>query len=191
VKKLLILLTLITGMTGMSQEFYISNTGNDLNPGTFEKPFATLFKAQQAVRECSQFRKSPITVQIKEATYYLPKTLIFTAADSGTKAAPVTFQAYKNGEVIISGGMKLNLEWKIFRGGVFQAAVPKGVAIDQLFVNGKRQHMARYPNYNANTVPYNGFAADAFSPERASRWSKPKGGYIHAMHRAHWGGGAL
>ena len=60
--------------------------------------------------------------------------------------------------------------------------------MDQLFVNGKRQHMARYPNYDPDVLPLNGYAADAFSPERASRWKDPAGGYIHAMHSKHWGG---
>jgi hypothetical protein len=48
--------------------------------------------------------------------------------------------------------------------------------------------MARYPNYDPKKLPYNGFAADAFSPKRAARWSDPTGGYIHAMHKQHWGG---
>lgn len=32
------------------------------------------------------------------------------------------------------------------------------------------------------------FAADAFSKQRASGWADPTGGFIHAMHRARWGG---
>ncbi len=48
--------------------------------------------------------------------------------------------------------------------------------------------MARYPNYDPNIRPLNGYAADAFSPERAARWQDPAGGYIHAMHSKHWGG---
>jgi hypothetical protein len=48
--------------------------------------------------------------------------------------------------------------------------------------------MARYPNFDPNARPYNGAAADAFSPQRAARWADPIGGYIHAMHCAHWGG---
>jgi hypothetical protein len=60
--------------------------------------------------------------------------------------------------------------------------------MDQLYVNGQRQIMARYPNYDEAVRPYNGFAADAFSPERAARWADPAGGFIHAMHVSHWGG---
>ena len=69
-----------------------------------------------------------------------------------------------------------------------QAKTQAGLNIDQLFVNGQRQHMARYPNYNPDIRPLNGFSADAFSPERTTRWKNPAGGYIHAMHASHWGG---
>jgi len=34
---------------------------------------------------------------------------------------------------------------------------------------------------------FNGFAADAFSPQRAARWADPRGGFIHAMHAHEWG----
>ena len=59
--------------------------------------------------------------------------------------------------------------------------------MDQLFVNGQRQHMARYPNYDPNARQFNGSAADAIATERVARWSDPAGGYIHAMHEALWG----
>jgi len=46
------------------------------------------------------------------------------------------------------------------------------VQFDQLFVNGVRQIMARYPNYDPakKDVPYRGSAADAISPERVAKW---------------------
>ncbi len=59
--------------------------------------------------------------------------------------------------------------------------------MDQLFVNGQRQHMARYPNYDPDARQFNGSAADAIAPERVARWSDPTGGYVHAMHEALWG----
>ena len=47
---------------------------------------------------------------------------------------------------------------------------PAGLALDQHFVNGVRQPMARYPDFNSAVRPYNGFAADAFSPQRAKNF---------------------
>ena len=47
--------------------------------------------------------------------------------------------------------------------------------------------MARYPNYDAAVRHFGGYAADAFSTERAARWSDPRGAFLHAMHRHEWG----
>ena len=45
--------------------------------------------------------------------------------------------------------MKLDLDWEAHGNGIFKAATPAGLAIDQLFIDGSRQRMARYPNYDA------------------------------------------
>ena len=108
-----------------------------------------------------------MTVHVADGVYYLPETLVFTAADSGT-----TYQADHEGAAVISGGFDFTggLDWKT-DGKIWQAPTPKGFLIDQLFINGKRQHMARYPNYDPNqpTAAYQGFAADVFSKERAAK----------------------
>ena len=140
-------------------------------------PVRTLVAAQKKARET----KSPVIVHA--GTYYLEQPLTFTAEDTGT-----SYSAAPGERVIISGGMKLDLKWEPFKDGIMQAKVPQGFAIDQLFVNGQRQLMARYPNYDAKIRPYGGYAADAFGKDRAKRWADPMGGYIHAMHIAHWGG---
>jgi hypothetical protein len=138
----------------------------------------TLAEAQREAR-----KDKAATVVVHAGAYYLPEMLVFTAADSGT-----TYVAAPGEKPVISGGMKLDLQWQPYKDGIMQAKTPSGLAIDQLFVNGQRQMMARYPNYDPNVRPYGGYAADAFSKERAARWADPVGGYIHAMHRAHWGG---
>ena len=92
-------------------------------------------------------------------------------------------------QAVISGGVRLkDLKWEPYKDGIVQAAVPKGFTTDQLFVNGVLQPMARYPNFDAKEPHFNGWAKDAFSPERAARWKDPAGGFIHALHSAEWGG---
>jgi hypothetical protein len=68
-----------------------------------------------------------------------------------------------------------------------RAKTPPALASDQLFVNGQRQPMARYPNYDPAAEYFDGWAADAISRERAARWADPAGGFLHAMHEAMWG----
>jgi hypothetical protein len=168
--------------------FYVSPLGSDQNAGTISEPFETIRRAQEAVRASDWRGREPITVYVREGTYYQETTLGFTSEDSGTQDSPVIYAAYQNEKVVISGGMRLSLVWTPFRDGIVQAKTPANLVMDQLFVNGNLQHMARYPNYDPAIRPLNGYAADAFSPERAKRWADPTGGFIHAMHSKHWGG---
>jgi len=166
---------------------FVAPNGNDKNPGTLDKPFATLERAQQAARKVAG--REAVTVMLRGGTYYLAEPLGFSAADSGTKAAPVVYQAYQKEQPVISGGVRLEgLKWQPYKDGIMQAKVPAGFATDQIFVNGERQPMARYPNFDPKERHFNGWAKDAFSPERAARWKDPAGGFIHALHAAEWGG---
>ncbi|MGO8741130.1 MAG: right-handed parallel beta-helix repeat-containing protein, partial [Limisphaerales bacterium] len=164
------------------QPHFVSPAGDDANPGTLEKPFATLQRAQRAAREKHG------NVCLRAGTYYLPATLVLTAEDSGTKDAPMVFENYEDEQPVISGGVRLeNLDWQSYTNGIFQAKVPADLQTEEFFVNGGRQILARYPNFDPQVQYFDGFAADANSPERAARWSDPTGGYYHAMHPALWG----
>ena len=178
--KVLLLLGCI--LPAFAQPYYISPAGNDKNPGTLKKPFASLQRAQAAVRQ------KPGTVFLRGGTYYLPAPLVFTARDSGTKDAPVIFQAYENEKPVISGGVKLEkLKWRPYTNGIFQAKVLDDLQTEEIFVNGERQILARYPNFNPKAQYFDGYAADAISTNRAARWADPTGGYFHAMHPSLWG----
>jgi hypothetical protein len=180
----------------MAAEFFVSPDGDDAAPGTRVAPFATLARAQQAARPLNG--KEPVEVIVRGGTYYLPSTLVFTSVDSGTANAPVIYRAAPGEEAILSGGQKLVLQWSPAGNGIWTAKIPfaetdstRGATnepFDQFFVNGQRMPMARYPNEDPTVRPYDGYAADAFSPGRAAGWANPAGGYIHAMHRHHWGG---
>jgi hypothetical protein len=175
-------LALFAACSCVAQPYYVSPSGNDANPGTLKKPFATLQRAQEAVRQKHG------DVILRGGTYYLPAPLVFTAQDSGTKKKPVIFQNYKNENVIISGGIRLdNLNWQPCTNGILQAQVPSDLRTEEIFINGEGQILARYPNFDPKAKYFDGFAADAISRERAARWANPAGGYYHAMHPAFWG----
>ncbi|MDQ8183583.1 hypothetical protein [Pelagicoccus sp. SDUM812005] len=174
--------------TGQAADIYVSPDGADSYSGQSGEPLASLAAAQQKAR--SYAGKEAVTVHLADGTYYLSETLVFTPDDSGSSRYPVVYKAQNRGKAVLSGGLRLELQWRPYRDGIFQAETPAGLEIDQLFVDGSNQRMARYPNYDANkkTDAYQGYAADAFSRERAANWSEPAGGYIHAMHRSRWGG---
>ncbi len=175
----------VTGVL-RAESVWVSPDGSDSNAGSQTQPFASLERARQEARRASE-RGVPLTVFLKKGTYYLSAPLVFTSADSGTVKSPITYQA-EDADVVISGGVKLELKWTAWRDGIQMAKVPAGLTTDQLFVNGVRQSMARYPNLDPNVRVYNGHAADAISIERTRSWKNPQGGYIHAMHAAEWGG---
>jgi len=167
-------------------EFYVSPGGNDSHPGTRQAPFASIRLAQAAVRRLST-RNEPIHVYLSGGIYYLAETLVFEADDSGTQPAPITYMAVSGEEPVLSGGLQLQLTWSRFRDGIMQAKVPADFVADQLFVNGQRQHMARYPNFDPSVRRFNGYSPDAIDAQRVARWTDPAGGYLHAMHRNEWG----
>jgi hypothetical protein len=183
-----VLMGLALPLAGFAADLFVAPGGDDSQSGGTSAPLRTLGAARDAARKLAG--KEPVTIHVADGVYYLPETLVFTAADSGSAQFPVTYRAEHEGNAIISGGLKLEMKWQLHRDGIFKASTPEGLAIDQLFIDGTRQRMARYPNFDANrpTAAYQGFAADAFSNERAAKWSDPVGGYIHAMHSARWGG---
>lgn len=165
--------------------FFVSPDGDDSAPGTEAKPFRTPARAQAAARQAKDPKGT--TVTLRGGTYYLADTLVFTSADSGTLEAPVVWQASKGETPVLSGGTRLDLRWEPFRDGILKAQVPEGFTTDQLFVDGERQVLARYPDFDPAVRILGGYSKDAFGPARAARWADPRGGFIHAMHQHMWG----
>ena len=169
-------------------DLYVSAQGKVGNSGEKSAPLADLAAARDVARKVAG--KEAVTVHVADGIYYLPETLAFSPEDSGSEKFPITYQAVHEGKAVISGGACLSLKWQVQADGQYVAETPAGLAIDQLFIDGVRQRMARYPNFDATktTAAYQGYAADAFSKERAARWKDPVGGFIHAMHVGRWGG---
>jgi hypothetical protein len=157
-----------------SHTFYVALTGSDAHLGTERSPFLTLHRAQQAVQD---FRRSNpdigVTVLVRKGTYYLGKTLVFTPEDSGTGQAPVLYQAFPGEEVTLSGGRKLVCPWQ-HRGPDMicdlGTANSGPFSFTQLFINGKRQIRARFPDYDSSSPGKSGYvrAVRAIPPGTSS-----------------------
>lgn len=166
-KRLSTILTVSLAVAAYSAEIHVRPDG----------PIRTLAEAQREAR-----KTAATTVVVHAGTYYLPQALVFTAADSGT-----TYVAAPGENPVLSGGMRLDLQWQPYKDGIWQARTPAGLTFDQLFVNDQQQPLARYPNYDPKVAIFHGYAADAISPERVKRWADPTGGFIHALHPGRWG----
>ena len=174
---------------------YVSPTGNNSNPGTSQKPLASFEGAQQYIRKIDPAKD--VKVILKDGMYYLPNTVRFSEKDSRAGNASVTFSAEHPGRAIISGGSKIRVDWKPYKNGIYVGKLSSTSKIDQLYINGVRQEMARYPNSQKNKNvfdtwdlthnPIRDSMADALLPSRIASWKDPVGGYVHAMHAYLWG----
>ncbi|MCX6309373.1 MAG: right-handed parallel beta-helix repeat-containing protein [Bacteroidia bacterium] len=172
----------------------MSTQGNDKYPGTKEKPVASFAQAQTLARAFST--QESVEVLFANGTYYLPQTIVFTPQDN-TANKQITYKAAKEGKAIISGGSLLYLKWKPIPNGLFVAHISGNPVIDQLYVNGVRQRMARFPNAVAGKNVFDTWelshtlksdsANNPLDPKRIARWKNPQGGYLHAMHSLLWG----
>src|SRR5262245_25597549 len=132
-------------------DFYVATTGSDDNPGTLEKPFATLARARDAVHRLKhdKKRKADVIVLIRGGTYVLSEPVTFGPADSGTKDRRIIYAAYREEKPVFSGGRVIT-GWKAGEGKRWVAEVPAtkdgSWRFTQLFVNGRRQTRARLPD---------------------------------------------
>jgi len=145
------LLAIVTAPTVLATQFYVAPNGNDAGPGTKSAPFATVTRARDAIRALkAQGRlKGPVEVILRGGVYYLPQTIVLEPQDSGTATAPVIYRAQQGERVVLSGGFPVRGPWFETADGIWYAELPdqlKGVNFRQLFVNGRREVRARYPN---------------------------------------------
>jgi PDZ domain-containing protein len=175
---------LTTALTVPSVSYHVSPNGNDDAPGTQDQPYATLHAARDAARRIDG---GSVTIYLHGGTHYLDKPLILTPLDSGAAGARIVYRSLPGETAIISGGQRLELDWKSCGSGIMRAQVPEDLTSDQLFVNGQRQRMARYPNFDPSSQYFQGYSAACTSTDRVKQWDNPTGGFLHAMHGSLWG----
>jgi len=154
-----LVMTIVLSMIGLpalaqrqpaAADFVVAPGGDDSNPGTNQKPFATLGRAKEAVgRRIAAGLESDLTVIIRGGTYKLVEPLVFGPADSGTEKFAVRYTASPGEKVLVSGGRKIS-GWKPADDGCWTAVVAGARegkwCFRNLFVNGRRAVRARTPN---------------------------------------------
>ena len=159
-------------------ELHISIDGFDGNDGSIESPLGTLDGARKAIRNSDRLGKEAMTVYLRAGVYYLDKTFRLTPEDSGTADAPVEYRALNEESVTLSGGIRLDCSWRPYRDGILMCSTPAGLEFDQLFADGKRQVLARYPNREvSDTDRYAGYihATDAIADDVVDPFPDPDG----------------
>lgn len=148
-------------------DFYVSPDGSDDYSGTSAEcpdgqdvgksatsagPFATIARAQQAVRELKAKdpdRAAAIVVQIAGGHYQLGEPLVFGPRDGGNEELTVKYQAAPGQQPLFSGGVRIT-GWKTDQDGTWHVQLDKVSEgrpdFNELFVNNRRATRARFPN---------------------------------------------
>ncbi len=93
-------------------DFTVAPNGRDTDPGTAARPFATLVRARDAVRQRLADERAkpgavpaaPLTVEIRAGDYELAEPLALDARDSGSAQRPVVWRAAAGAKVRLLGG---------------------------------------------------------------------------------------
>lgn len=161
IKSLIILLFCAAGLFSPvcaqpAAKIWVSPAGNDANPGSREKPKASLMMAQRQARELRRLHdpsvREGIRIILREGYYRLDEPLVFRPEDSGTADSPTIIEAAEGENPVVSGGVKVT-GWKkavsresrspaAAKGKLWSAGMPReGGRLSefrQMWVNGKK-----------------------------------------------------
>lgn len=145
----------------------ITPNGKDSGAG----PFATLQGARDGIRRLKAQGKikGPVRVLIQNGFYFMREPVVFTAEDSGSATAPISYEAAPGNSP--DGTKPLFQGGRAFHKGTFkplpssngktwakELKINDVAPFEQLWVNGKRAVRARTPNefyfYTTGKMPY-------------------------------------
>ncbi|MCX8038415.1 MAG: right-handed parallel beta-helix repeat-containing protein, partial [Candidatus Sumerlaeia bacterium] len=206
------------GALAQGVELFVAPNGNDTwsgrlaapNAAKSDGPFATLERARDEIRKAraAGALKGAGTVYLRGGVYYLDRTLQLDKRDGGSADSPVVYRAYPNEKPLLIGGKAVG-GFTPYKGKILQADLTrqglKGANFRQLIFNGRRQHLARYPNFDPAN-PYGGgwaYADGKYIPmyqdvpgedrrtlrykiEDAREWARPQDGEVFVFPRYNW-----
>lgn len=139
-------------------QLYVAINGSDINgTGGIEAPFATPHRARDEIRKIPVQQRPPITVYLREGTYYLSVPLALGSEDSGSSANnSIVYTALGAEKVTLSAGVALpsDLPWDPYNapvvGAAFVSTIPEGPPRKPslLFMDNVRAIRSRFPNGN-------------------------------------------
>ncbi len=138
--------------------FYVDvKKGRDGQLGSYNKPFKTIGRAQQEVRNyiAEKGMNGNIIVYLRGGEYFFDSTMQFDERDSGKNGFKVIYKSFPGEEPIINGGKSIK-GWEKYKDNIYRAYVGKNVVFHVLFESGTFSNKARYPNEGYNeAVSYN------------------------------------
>ena len=163
-----------SNVEGAALTIYVDANAKEGGDGSEKAPFKTITEAQAKIREMKAGEGLPVggvTVLVKDGAYRLSESLIFTEEDSGTAESPITYVSESEFGAVLTGGLilsaddfePLNEDEKsrliddAAKNKVVKVDLSKyGIAVDEIetigsnsmeiFIDGQRSALARYPN---------------------------------------------
>ncbi len=89
-----------------TKEFYVSVSGSDSNDGSSGCPFATVQKAQEAIKALPSYPAGGVVVNISGGTYNIASS--WKIDTNGKDGAPIVYRAKNNEKVIFTGNAQLD-----------------------------------------------------------------------------------
>jgi hypothetical protein len=158
---------ILVALTGHTVDIYVAPKGSDTNPGTKEKPLATITTALRKARELRRLNDpsvaNAIHIILLGGTYQLYEPIFIRPGDAGTPASPTFIKAAPNEQPVLSGGVNIK-EWKKLatpvtglparaKGKIWVTDMPlvggRLFEIRQLWINGKKAVRAKDMNGEA------------------------------------------
>lgn len=201
-------------------------------PDRTDGPFATLEKARDTIRVLKPLPEGGITVYVRGGTYPFTRAFALTAQDSGTETVPIVYRSYEDEQVRLIGGKILSgfepvqdaetlerlseearkhvLQCDLKAHGIcdFGRFVSRGFgrlissAHLELFFQGRRMEVARWPNHDfvkiaapAEALPEgdghggplgNIEAGFIYEGDRPKRWKSLDNVWIHGYWAWDW-----
>ena len=172
----------LIGCTPTVSDIYITSNGEEFKNG--ELVFSSI---EEGINSVAQLRKegvrNTLTIHLGAGDHRITSPIRIQP-----ELGPLKLIGEGMDKTVVKGSKVLNPKWEKFNDHIWVAQLHKEDNFDQLFVNGNRQILARYPNYDENGGHWQGHAEDAISPERIKTWANPVGVIVHAMHSGEWGG---
>ncbi|MGB9588427.1 MAG: right-handed parallel beta-helix repeat-containing protein, partial [Armatimonadota bacterium] len=122
--------------------FHVAVNGDDANPGTEGKPFATIEHARDVIRTINSSMQGSIIVLIHGGTYFIQESILFGPQDSGQNGFDVIYRAAEGEQPVISGGRRVTNWEQIPNSPVWKASLENPSDFRQMYVNGVRAKRA-------------------------------------------------
>ena len=198
-----------------TKTFYVSPDGNDANPGSKGSPFLTLGQAVQAAAEIPDGKK--VTVVLKDGEYLLTETVSLNGLKNLSIVAEKDASPVLAGDISLSGWEKASDAAVLARlpesskNKVWCASLEKAGIADvgeligevnriDLYFNGSRQTLARWPNKGnafagkvightpTKNDHWHGFNEGVFEylEDNVSKWADEPDAYAHGYWFWDW-----